>query len=67
MALDEEPTIEKCNRSWWILDYLEGPIGPYDTKAEAVSSLKSMRDLYKHEGKPGYVTTDKKRRKLLNG
>jgi hypothetical protein len=47
---------------WIIWTANREPIGPYDTKAEAESDRVGMERYLRHGHKPGFMTTDTKRR-----
>ncbi len=55
--------IKKMGQGWWIFgDESAGPMGPYDTKAEAESDACGLRRFNRHENEPGYVTSEKRRK-----
>ena len=47
-----------CN-AWWIHGYLDGPVGPYSTKAEAESDMRGLLRFEKYENRKGFVCSEK--------
>lgn len=48
---------------WWVHGMDDGPIGPYETRAEADEDRAGVQRFLRHGHKRGYVTTDKEVKK----
>ena len=55
-------TVKRMGRWWWITGYnaedWDGPIGPYDTKAEGESDARGIRRFIRYHDEPGFMTSD---------
>ncbi len=50
--------VEKMGPHWWIKGDPEfGPIGPYDTRAEAEDGRRRLERFARHCDEPGYMTS----------
>lgn len=52
-------TLAPHNTAWWIQGHPDGPIGPYNTKAEAKTDRRGLLRFERYGDKPGYVTCEK--------
>jgi len=52
------------NGKWWVLGYSDaGPLGPYNTKADAEESRRRLERTLKYMDEPGFVTSENPRQK----
>lgn len=55
-------TLSRTTTGYWINDptgeILDGPCGPYTSKAEADEDLRGLERFHKYGDKPGFVSCD---------
>jgi hypothetical protein len=49
--------VKRMGQSWWVIGG-EGPIGPYNNKAEAEETRKRLNRFERYEDEPGYITCE---------
>jgi hypothetical protein len=60
-------TCKKRGDEWWIHglpDMDPFGVGPYGTKADAEADARGLERFYKNADKPGFVTTDPRKREI---
>lgn len=55
---------QMASGKWWVLGYRDfGPMGPYDTKAEAEEKRRGLERTLRYMDEPGFISTEPVREK----